>query len=89
MVLGGLLLLLAVAGAWVAWWWYNHQLWEGYLERLRAQPGIVITEAGKRDGKFVVSGLRDPLAIDPQALLRDAGVNPARVVAELGALSGA
>jgi hypothetical protein len=56
-------------------------LWEGYLERLRAQPGIVITEAGQRDGKFVVSGLRDPLAVDPQALLRDAGVNPARVVA--------
>jgi len=56
-------------------------LWEEYLDRLRAQPGIVITEAGQRDGKFVVSGLRDPLAVDPQALLRDAGVNPARVVA--------
>jgi outer membrane protein OmpA-like peptidoglycan-associated protein len=80
-LLGWLLLLLLLAGAWVAWWWYDQRLWEGYLERLRAQPGIVITEAGQRDGKFVVSGLRDPLAVDPQALLRDAGVNPARVVA--------
>ena len=80
-VLLGWLLLLLLAGAWVAWWWYDQRLWEGYLERLRAQPGIVITEAGQRDGKFVVSGLRDPLAVDPQALLRDAGVNPARVVA--------
>ena len=79
-VLGLLLLLLTVAGARAAWWWHNQQLWEGYLERLRAQPGIVITEAGKRDGKFVVSGLRDPLAADPQAVLREAGVNPAWVV---------
>ncbi|MGA7456048.1 MAG: OmpA family protein, partial [Methyloceanibacter sp.] len=75
------LLLLIFAGAWAAWWWHDQQLWEGYLERLRAQPGIVITEAGKRDGKFVVSGMRDPLAVDPQAVLREAEVNPDRVVA--------
>jgi outer membrane protein OmpA-like peptidoglycan-associated protein len=79
-ILGSLALLLIIAGAWAAWWWHNQQLWEGYLDRLRAQPGIVITEAGKRDGKFLVSGLRDPLAIDPQAVLREAGVNPAWVV---------
>ena len=80
-VVGSLLLLLILAAAWMAWWWYNQQLWEGYLERLRAQPGIVITEADKRDGKFVVSGLRDPLAVDPLALLGEAGIDPARVVA--------
>ena len=78
---GLVLLLLILAGTWAAWWWNNQQLWQGYLDRLRAQPGIVITEAGKRDGKFVVSGLRDPLAVDPQAVLREAGVNPAWVVA--------
>ena len=78
---GLVLLLLILAATWAAWWWNNQQLWQGYLDRLRAQPGIVITEAGKRDGKFVVSGLRDPLAADPQAILREAGVNPAWVVA--------
>jgi outer membrane protein OmpA-like peptidoglycan-associated protein len=80
-IFGSLALLLILAGAWAAWWWHNQRLWEGYLDRLRAQPGIVVTEAGKRDGKFVVSGLRDPLAADPQAVLREAGVNPAWVVA--------
>ncbi len=80
-VLAALLLLLTVAGVWAARWWHNQELWEGYLDRLRAEPGIVITEAGKRDGMFVVSGLRDPLAADPQAIMRDAEVNPARVVA--------
>jgi outer membrane protein OmpA-like peptidoglycan-associated protein len=79
-VVGSLLLLLILAGAWAAWWWYNQKLWEGYLGRLRAQPGIVVTEAGKRDGKFVVTGLRDPLAIDPLTLLGEAGIDPARVV---------
>ena len=82
MVIWGLvLLLLILAATWAAWWWNNQRLWQGYLDRLRAQPGIVITEAGKRDGMFVVSGLRDPLAVDPQAVLREAGVNPAWVVA--------
>jgi outer membrane protein OmpA-like peptidoglycan-associated protein len=80
-VVGSLLLLLILAGAWAAWWWYNQQLWEGYLSRLRAQPGIVVTEAGKRGGKFVVTGLRDPLAIDPLTLVGEAGIDPARVVA--------
>ena len=80
-VVCSLLLLLILAAAWTAWWWYNQQLWQAYLDRLRAQPGIVITEAGKRDGKFAVSGLRDPLAVDPLALLGEAGIDPARVVA--------
>src|SRR5216683_1370889 len=54
--------------------------WSDYVDRLRAEPGIVVTEAGRRNGKFVVAGLRDPLAPDPAALLRESGVDPARVV---------
>lgn len=55
------------------------RLWTGYLDRLRAEPGIVVAETGERDGKFVVAGLRDPLAADPAAILRESGVDPARV----------
>jgi OOP family OmpA-OmpF porin len=54
--------------------------WSDYLDRLRAQPGIVVTETAERDDKFVVAGLRDPLAPDPAAILRESGVDPARVV---------
>ena len=50
-------------------------------QRLRAEPGIVITRSEARDGKFLLSGLRDPLAIDPLALLSEAGIDPARVEA--------
>jgi len=53
--------------------------WSDYLDRLRAQPGIVVTEVEERDGKFMVSGLRDPLAADPAEILRDTDVDPERV----------
>lgn len=57
----------------------QQRAWEGYLSQLRAQPGIVITEAGRHESKFVVAGLRDPLAVDPQLLLRRAGIDTAGV----------
>ncbi len=54
--------------------------WSDYIDRLQAQPGIVVTESTERDGKFIVAGLRDPLAADPNAILRETPVDPARVV---------
>ncbi len=55
--------------------------WQNYVARLRAEPGIVITRSEARDGKFLLSGLRDPLAVDPLKLLSEAGIDPARVEA--------
>ena len=49
--------------------------WDGYVEQLRDEPGIVVTEAVKRGGLYRVSGLRDALAADPQALLLAAGLD--------------
>jgi outer membrane protein OmpA-like peptidoglycan-associated protein len=54
--------------------------WSHYIDRLRGYPGIVVAEATERGGKFIVSGLRDPLAADPAEIMREAGVDPARVV---------
>jgi OOP family OmpA-OmpF porin len=53
--------------------------WANYIGKLRAQPGIVVTETGRRDGTFLVSGLRDPLAADPLDMLSPAGVPPSLV----------
>ena len=79
-VLGWLAVLLMFAGAWGVRWWQEQQIRESYLARLRTQPGIVITDSGERDGKFLVAGLRDPLAVDPQLVLRQVGINPTGVV---------
>ncbi len=35
------------------------------IAQLRTQPGIVVTDSGRRDGKYQLAGLRDPLAANP------------------------
>ena len=45
----------------------DERQWQAYVARLRAEPGIVITRSEARDDKFLLSGLRDPLAVDPLA----------------------
>lgn len=40
-----------------------------YLSALRAEPGVVVASSGRDAGRYVVSGLRDPLARDPATLL--------------------
>ena len=75
-----LVVMLGIAGAFGWRWWDSGRLWQSYIEQLRAEPGIVVTEVSERDGKLTVSGLRDPLAIDPQALLKQMGINPDTVV---------
>jgi OOP family OmpA-OmpF porin len=72
------LLVLAVGlagGSWALERWR----WNNYLERLRAEPGVIITaaEAGWRN--FALRGLRDPLAADPVKLLDATGLDLERV----------
>jgi OOP family OmpA-OmpF porin len=53
--------------------------WRGYVNTLRAQDGIVVTEARKSWSAYAVAGLRDPLAVDPAQLLGAAKIDPRRV----------
>jgi OOP family OmpA-OmpF porin len=54
--------------------------WRRYLEVLRAQPGLAVVSAERSGGRFVVTGLRDPLAADPAPLLAAAGLSSEDVV---------
>ncbi len=79
--------LFAIAGmilialmVWGFFGWRSARRFDAYVERLKSEPGIVVTEAGKRDGKYFVNGLRDPLAQDPALFLPDAKVDPQQVV---------
>jgi len=74
----------AAAIAMVAWAGFsmrarNH--WNHYVDALNAEPGIVVVSSGRRSGKYVVSGLRDPLARDPASLLAESNIAPADVAA--------
>ena len=76
-LLGGLLLLV---GVWVTFTLLDHWRWSDFVTKLRSQPGIVVTSTGKKQGKYLVTGLRDPLAVEPQVILTQNGFEPDAVV---------
>jgi OOP family OmpA-OmpF porin len=53
---------------------------DAYVQRLREEPGVVVTAAERRDGRWQVSGLRDPLAVDPAEVLAQSGLDSRRVL---------
>jgi OOP family OmpA-OmpF porin len=61
--------LVVLAAAWMFFALSARARWNGYLASLRAEPGIVVVSAGRQDGRYLVAGLRDPLARDPRTLL--------------------
>ncbi|GET42680.1 OmpA family protein [Microseira wollei] len=77
MLLGGILFGL---GSWGFFEFREQRRWADYLEKLQAEPGIVITDAEKRHGKYFISGLRDPVAADPIKILQETEINPKTVV---------
>ncbi len=72
-------LVLAV-GLWVASSVREGARWNDYLDRLRAEEGLVVTSHGKLGGKHYVAGLRDPLAADPAKILTQTSLNPQSVI---------
>jgi outer membrane protein OmpA-like peptidoglycan-associated protein len=72
--------LLIALIIWGFFWLRDKRRWDSYVERLRNEPGIIIAETGRRDGKYFLSGLRDPLARDPQLVLQESQVDPGQVI---------
>jgi outer membrane protein OmpA-like peptidoglycan-associated protein len=62
--------------AWAAVAYRNYRRWNQYVQALRAEPGIVVISSGRSDGKYTVTGLRDPLARDPGTLLPQTQLSP-------------
>jgi OOP family OmpA-OmpF porin len=54
----------------------NSWRWGNYLARLKSEPGIVVTHAEKGWLGYSIAGLRDPMAADPQALLKESRLKP-------------
>ena len=75
-VLAALLLLAAVlVGLRVR----DNRRWNAYIQTLRSEPGIVVTDAQRRWRSYSVNGLRDPLAPDPRLLLSSYSIAPEKV----------
>lgn len=76
---------LVVLLIWIGFSIRARQRWNHYLDALGAEPGIVVVSTGRASGRFAVSGLRDPLARNPEALLGASGLTPADVTARWSA----
>ena len=75
-----ILVVLLFLGIWIVSVMRENRRWNLYVDRLRAEDGIMVAESAKRWGKFFITGLRDSLAADPKQLLLDSGVNTNKVV---------
>ncbi|MCE9615211.1 MAG: hypothetical protein K8T26_13110 [Lentisphaerae bacterium] len=53
----------------------DYRRWEGYVQRLEREPGLVVLKSGRRNGRFFVTGLRDPLAREPAGLMDSFGLS--------------
>ncbi|WP_437314128.1 OmpA family protein [Sorangium sp. So ce385] len=53
--------------------WEEQRRFAGWAEALRGEPGLLVTAAERRAGGVVFTGLRDPLAEDPRAVIARAG----------------
>jgi hypothetical protein len=72
--------ILGALGFWAVWIIQERQRWTNFLEKLKAEPGIVLATAERKDGKYVMAGLRDPLATEPHRLLQEAHLDSSKVI---------
>lgn len=56
-----LAILLLALGLWAFMAIRANLRWRSFIAQLEAEPGIVITETGRRNWRYFVAGLRDPL----------------------------
>ncbi|HTA59701.1 MAG TPA: OmpA family protein [Candidatus Baltobacteraceae bacterium] len=68
-------IVILIVGAWFGWRAVQYARWDRLVNTLREQPGFVITSFGRAHGKFVVRGMRDPLAAEPTQFIRTSNVN--------------
>jgi OOP family OmpA-OmpF porin len=78
-------LLLALVGGWLGWRWWQYHRWSELVSNLSDQPGLTVTSFGREHGRFVIRGLRDPLAPDPQKFIAAAHLDPTRAELHWGA----
>lgn len=56
--------------------------WSAFLHKLNDEPGIIVVKAEKHWGKYFVSGLRDPLAVDPKIIMQLVKLSPKTVASQ-------
>ena len=79
---GWVLAAVAVALAAGAWFYVDmrrQQRFDAYLERVAAEPGVVVLARNRQGNSYFVAGLRDPMARDPLSLAGAQNLAPASI----------
>ncbi|MCM0593611.1 MAG: OmpA family protein [Gloeotrichia echinulata CP02] len=75
--------IIAIAsGIWGYFTLTEQQRWQSSMQKLDSQPGIVVINIKHRNGKYFISGLRDPLAVDPKTLIQQANLDSTMVISQ-------
>lgn len=77
LISAALLVLLGVYGGGLI---QERRQWASLLRALQVEPGIVLIRADKQRGQYYLTGLRDPLARDPQEIIQESRIPPNQVV---------
>ena len=72
-------LVIVVLGVGLGSRWIEHRRWDRYVRQLKGVPGLVVTQAETHWGSYSIAGLRDPLAADPELLLKLSNVPTGKV----------
>jgi len=73
--------IVAALAVWAGLSLRERARWARYLQALRAEPGLVVVSAAPGGGGYLVSGLRDRLARDPDTIRQQAGFEAGAVAA--------
>ncbi len=65
-----LIAILSLSGIWAFTAFKTSQIWNQYLNQLKAQKGVIILSAEKQEGKYQIYGLCDPAVQDHNDLLQ-------------------
>jgi outer membrane protein OmpA-like peptidoglycan-associated protein len=60
-------------------WLVQRHRWNQAVENLRRQPGIVLTSEESLWRGYRLTGLRDPMAVDPAQIIQHVGIDPSKV----------
>lgn len=74
------LVLIIAGGWWLVTRYLDNERIATYVESLRESPGIVVTGVERSSGKWHISGLRDPLAVNTADLQSRVNIDPSDVV---------
>ncbi|UJB71619.1 OmpA family protein [Acaryochloris sp. 'Moss Beach'] len=72
-------ILILGLGAWGMWSNHERNQVRSFVDQLNQESGIVVMQTAKKDGKYVISGLKDPLASEPTDLISTTELDPDKI----------